>query len=195
MSDVLNIKTPRIRGFIISEAKFQKGHEDGHYKYRENAINIYQTERTYDSISKEGNIVQPVRVLAHEMWHAYQEDQIKNNGPRAEFYRGQRSKCYIDSDGSDGRFLEYLKQPIEAEAFTFSEKFTNRFFDKLEDQLFYETLKYDGQKRTKALGKATLFGALFGDKKNAEKGPYGLEMETKPRQLEILRKTNKEQFK
>lgn len=115
LSETLGIKTPK----IVEDASMDS---IGGYVFGRNEIKLNR-ERLKEDLHEEGeedNIKEhELSTIAHETWHAFQEDCIRKNSPRSNIYKkslNEYKSCHKveDEDGFWGQILE-----LEAEYFAF----------------------------------------------------------------------------
>lgn len=112
-SKILNIEPPNI---IYRKVN---GEYEGAAAYngKQNTLYFFKYK---DDLSPEGQPLArdygKLREIAHELWHAHQFDEIRNNKPRGNFYRNSISN-YIKAKQD---LVGYYTQPIEVEAELFA---------------------------------------------------------------------------
>ncbi len=107
-------------------------------------------------------VVELCRIVAHEMWHGYQYREIEKHGPRAPIYQDNFENYIRAKEDSFQENCAYLKQPVEAEAFVFGDKFAFKFVEKIISSLEKEQSEYRGKKAMHAVS----------DEKSEEEGDY-----------------------
>ncbi|MBR0465745.1 hypothetical protein IJJ02_03105 [Candidatus Saccharibacteria bacterium] len=113
-SKILGIKTPKII-YKKMDGDF-KG--QAFYNRKQDAIYIFKYNKN-DLPPKGQPLVRNygrLRVIAHELWHAHQCDEIQKNNPRGNFYQEGMSN-YIKGEQN---LVGYYTQPIEVEANMFA---------------------------------------------------------------------------
>ena len=96
------------------------------------------------------------------MWHGYQYREIEKHGPRAPIYQDNFENYIRVKEDSFQENCAYLKQPVEAEAFVFGDKFAFKFVEKIISSLEKEQSEYRGKKAMHAVS----------DEKSEEEGDY-----------------------
>lgn len=113
---------PEVKFPNLSELKKKElGLEDTGAFYNEAIDTVFILDAEKES--HYNRVASVVGVVAHEMWHKYQHDEIKKDGARASIYRKNFSN-YIDNQGD---LYAYVTQPVEAEAYVFGFKFSHAF--------------------------------------------------------------------
>lgn len=143
VADMLNIEPPRIAFKNISK---EEEWNDGAAVYIPETKIIGILHKEGRAHQKTGEILSAVECVAHEMWHAYQHNEIETHGKRAPLYQenfDNYTHAYRDSPPEE--LLSYLEQPIEAEALVFGEKFMIKFVEKLISSLTKEQNAYLGE--------------------------------------------------
>ena len=115
-ADLLHIKRPDVA--YIPERQSNGERTLPCYDQRTGKIYIPNRQEDDDSI------VNKVDKIAHEMWHAYQHQTIKNNGRRSDIYRNNFANYRPPERG----VKEYFCQPVELEAYTFGSRIIDKFF-------------------------------------------------------------------
>lgn len=127
LSDLLNIKEPEIRFKTI-----ERNEDSSPYFHKKEGV-IYIPQKKNGDIN-DRLLINAVDATAHEVWHAYQQDVIQNNGRRAKLYRDNFNNYISVEKDIEG----YLSQPIELEAYVFSGKIVDKFFDIRLEKLWKE---------------------------------------------------------
>lgn len=123
ISNILELKNrPEIKFLNLSDSRKKELGLDGTGAfYDEDADSVvildFKDNGHYNKVSSIVNIV------AHEMWHKHQYEEIKKGGARASIYR-KNFENYIDDQGD---IYAYGTQPVEAEAYVFGDKFATAF--------------------------------------------------------------------
>ena len=125
----------------------------GKYSHAEKAVRFFfhddsaNKNPSYQSAKK---IVELGRIIAHEMWHGYQYNEIEKHGPRASIYQDNFENYHEVGDGSFQDYRAYLEQPVETEAMVFGDKFAFKFVEKLISSLEKEQNEFRGKKAIRA---------------------------------------------
>ena len=132
IADALQIDKPRIKFQIIEEDK--NGIRYGCDR-RDNSIVIRRTPKEkYEDVLA---ISDAVEMIAHEFWHAHQNNEVNNNSERSQLYRQEYIKPTDDLEG-------YYRQPVELEAYVFGEMVRNKFSKSRKETLMRELDKTVG---------------------------------------------------
>ena len=139
VADILNLeKRPGLKFLNLSNAqKKDLGMEDTGAFCNGDTVYILNLEdsRHYNRVTS------IVDVVAHEMWHIYQQDEIRKGGARADIYR-ENFENYSDSHSQEN-FYAYATQPVEAEAYIFGRRFSDAFRHMLIDSLQDDINEYN----------------------------------------------------
>ena len=119
LSKMMGIKTPQIEFELVPDGS---NAPPALYLSKTNTIRIFRKE---NDTQKEKGIVRQIKGLSHEMWHAYQHNEVRSNGPGSGVYKNNFEHYISGKDDLEG----YFNQPIELEAYTFSTIFTNKVID------------------------------------------------------------------
>lgn len=119
LSKMMGIKTPQVEFSLVPDDSTAP---PAMYLSKTNTVHVFRKE---NDTKKDKGMIRQIKGLSHEMWHAYQDNSVRHNGPRSEIYKNN-FEHYIDGrDDLEG----YFNQPIELEAYTFSNIFTNKVLD------------------------------------------------------------------
>ena len=181
LANILDIE-PRVDIHIIPESERKKypiarcGDEGG-------TIRIFHVKN--DSYHGTGKIIDPIRKIAHEMWHVYQYNEIRKGGPKSAVYQDNLSDYYrIGQEVTLEEQTTYFRQPIEEEAIVFGEKFTIEFIKKLIDSLNDEL----NDERNSLIGKTAISSAIANTQNDEDEDFFATETEMKTKQLERIKK-------
>ena len=182
LANILDIEEPRVDIHIIPEKKRKKypiarcGDEGG-------TIRIFHVKN--DSYHGTGKIIDPIRKIAHEMWHVYQYNEIRKGGPKSAVYQDNLSDYYrIGQEVTLEEQTTYFRQPIEEEAIVFGEKFTIEFIKKLIDSLNDEL----NDERNSLIGKTAISSAIANTQNDEDEDFFFFFSEMKTKQLERIKK-------
>ena len=178
LADTLGIEAPNIFFKTVSEGEKNK-YPPAIYDNKKKCIGIVLPYG--EQYMGTGRIIGPVRRIAHEMWHAYQHNEIDRHGIRASIYQDNFDN-YIraNRNSSNEDILAYLEQPIEVEAYAFGEKFTLGFVEKLISSLTKE--------RDSFVGKTALGNSIGVNQNDKDEDSFNSEHELKMEQLNKLQK-------
>ena len=182
LANILDIEEPRVDIHIIPESERKRypiarcGDEGG-------TIRIFHTEN--DSYHGTGKIIDPIRKISHEMWHAYQYNEIRKHGPKSAVYQDNLSDYYrIGQEATLEEQTAYFRQPIEEEAIVFGEKFTIEFIKKLIDSLNDEL----SDERNSLIGKTAISSTIVNAQSDEDEDFFAAETEMKVKQLDRIKK-------
>lgn len=176
LAGTLGIEAPNIFFKTVSEEEKSK-YPPAIYDDKKKCIGIVLSDG--ESYWGTGKIIGPVKKIAHEMWHAYQHNEIDRHGIRASIYQDNFDN-YIraNRNSSNEDILAYLEQPIEVEAYVFGEKFTLSFVEKLISSLTKE--------RDNFIGKTALGNSIGTNRDDEDEEFFNSERELKMEQLSRL---------
>ena len=169
LANILDIEEPHLDLHVVPKLERIK-YPYAQYSDRQSAIRVFHTED--DSYVGTGKIMAPIRKIAHEMWHAYQFNEIRKHGPRSIIYQDGFNQYYRPPDKPTiEEYERYIKQPVEEEAFVFGEKFVLEFVKKL---IKDSTNELANQKHS-SIGRAALENAFH--EGHIDERDYSFELE------------------
>ncbi len=134
LADAMGIKMPVIKNFIVSTEEKHK-YPTALFSDSEYSISFFIDKQKKDTDNEDdGTFLKSIEMISHEMWHAFQYTEEQNGGERAEIYK-QKQKFTAEEIKNPIIYLEYIKQPIETEAYVFGKKFSVRFANILKNIL------------------------------------------------------------
>lgn len=122
-SELLDIEQPPLRlQTITDKSKIRQ-------PYLDSGTGIITIPRLNEADNYENNrdryLSDALDIVSHEMWHAHQRDVIKKEGERSEIYKKEFNNY---TDVKQG-VKDYFRQTVELEAYIFSDKIFDKFFD------------------------------------------------------------------
>lgn len=134
LADAIGMKTPTVKNFTVPKEEKHK-YPTALFDDNEYAISFFIDEQKKATDNEDVNtFLKSVEMIAHEMWHAYQHNEVQNKGERAGIYK-QKQKFTAEEIKDPTTYLKYIKQPIETEAYVFGKKFSIQFAKILKELL------------------------------------------------------------